>query len=176
MGNPVEQVLMQKLVIGMSTSRGFTLIEILIVLLILGVTLGFALLAFGDFGESRRLFFSVEQLANALRVAQQQAILETSTFGLKVDPTHYQIVRLSNASQWQVLPNKKIFAPHTFPKNTRVVLTTQHPSSPGDPSIILYPSGEMSAFTLHFGINKQKMTLSLIGKPNGDLHVSPLTP
>ncbi len=44
-----------KLVIGMKNHKGFTLIEILIVLMIIGITLSFAILSFGDFGEGRKV-------------------------------------------------------------------------------------------------------------------------
>ncbi len=51
---------MLRLVIGMQNRaradlNGFTLIEILVVIVIVGITLSFALLAFGDFGSERRI-------------------------------------------------------------------------------------------------------------------------
>ncbi len=62
MGNLAEQVLMQRLATGMRRNKGFTLIEILIVIVIIGITIGFALLAFGDFGESKRIIAALEQV------------------------------------------------------------------------------------------------------------------
>lgn len=99
---------------------GFTLIEILIVLVIIGITFGFALISFGDFGEGRRVLFAAEQLVNTLQLAQQQAILETSTLGLRINNESYQILQLQNNSQWKPISNKGVFKVTYFLK-TRIL-------------------------------------------------------
>ncbi|MCL9684612.1 GspH family T2SS minor pseudopilin variant LspH [Legionella maioricensis] len=152
----------------MITNRGFTLIEILIVIVIIGITVGFALITFGDFGESRRILFSVDQLVNALKLAQQQAILETSTLGLRINNNSYQILRFQNASNWEPISNKGIFKVTYFPKNTVIILKTNNKPLPGSPSIIINSSGDMTPFTLSFGTNKEMMT-TLKGSHNGNL-------
>ncbi|MDP2365929.1 MAG: GspH family T2SS minor pseudopilin variant LspH [Ignavibacteria bacterium] len=155
----------------MTINRGFTLIEILIVIVIIGITVGFALIAFGDFGESRRVLFSVEQLVNTLKLAQQQAILETSTLGLRIDNTSYQILRFQNSSGWAPISNKGIFKVNYFPKNTVITLKTNHKTLQGAPSIIINSSGDMTPFTLGFGNSKEMMT-TLTGTHNGSMTFS----
>jgi general secretion pathway protein H len=152
----------------MITNRGFTLIEILIVIVIIGITVGFALITFGDFGESRRVLFSAEQLVNTLKLAQQQAVLETSTLGLRIDKNSYQILRFQNASHWEPVSNKGIFKVTYFPQNTVISLKTNNKSLQGSPSIIINSSGDMTPFTLSFGTNKEMMT-TLTGTHNGNL-------
>ncbi len=149
--------------------QGFTLIEILIVLVIIGITFGFALIAFGDFGESRRLLFSAEQLVNTLRLAQQQAILETSTLGLRIDNTGYQILQLNNNAQWKPISDKGVFKMTYFPQDTHITLKTINSTPIGAPSIIISSSGELTPFTLNFGNKKDNNLAVLIGKRNGDL-------
>ncbi|WP_045095333.1 GspH family T2SS minor pseudopilin variant LspH [Legionella fallonii] len=160
----------------MNTHKGFTLIEILIVIVIIGITIGFALIAFGDFGESKRILFSAEQLASTLKLAQQQAILETSTLGLRIDNNSYQILKFQNSSTWAPLPNKGIFKITYFPKNTVITLKTSNKSSPGYPSIIINSSGDMTPFTLGFGTNKETIMTLLIGNHNGSLTFSSAKP
>lgn len=160
---------MRKLVTGMRNNQGFTLIEIMVVIVIIGITVGFALIAFGDFGESKRILFAAEQLVNNLRLAQQQAILETSTLGLRIDNTSYQILQLQSNSQWHPISNKGVFKVNYFPQNTLVTLKTNHHPQPGTPAIIINASGDLTPFTLNFGSNKEHEIALLTGTRNGDL-------
>ncbi|WP_018576877.1 GspH family T2SS minor pseudopilin variant LspH [Legionella shakespearei] len=160
----------------MTTNRGFTLIEILIVIVIIGITVGFALIAFGDFGESKRILFAADQLGNTLKLAQQQAILEHGTLGLKIDNTSYQILKLHNASEWKPISNKGVFKVHYFPHNTVITLKTNNKASVGAPSIIIGSSGDITPFTLDFGINKENTIVTLTGSANGTLNFITATP
>ncbi|WP_082650380.1 type II secretion system minor pseudopilin GspH [Legionella parisiensis] len=151
------------------SNQGFTLIEILIVLVIIGITFGFALLAFGDFGEGRRILFSAEQLVNTLRLAQQQAILGTSTLGLRIDNNGYQVFQLYNNTQWKPISDKGVFKMTYFPQDTRIILKTTNSTPAGVPPIIISASGDMTPFTLSFGSKQDTNLALLIGKHNGEL-------
>lgn len=140
---------MLRLVIGMQTDRGFTLIEILVVVLIVGITLGFALLAFGDFGGSRRITVGAERFANYMRLVQQQAILESSTLGIRLTHEGYQVFRFQMPSSWEVLSKKKIFHLQHFSSNT--IISLEKKGKKSNPDIIINSSGDMTPFQLQFG-------------------------
>lgn len=161
--------LMQKLVTGMSVNRGFTLIEILIVIVIIGITVGFALISFGDFGESRRIQFSAEQFINTLKLAQQQAILNNSTLGLTVNNTSYRILQFKPPTQWNAISDKGIFKTQYFPNNTIIKLKTNSNSTVGTPAILIHASGDMTPFVLQFGSNKESTVTTIIGRQDGML-------
>jgi general secretion pathway protein H len=154
----------------MSVSRGFTLIEILIVIVIIGITIGFALLNFGDFGASRRIQFAAEQLVNTLKLAQQQAILDTSTLGLNINNNSYQILKYQNMV-WRPVSDKGIFKVQLFPKNTVIILQTQSKPIPGSPPLVINSSGDITPFTLVFGTGKEDKLLSITGLRNGTLTI-----
>ncbi|CAM2799419.1 type II secretion system minor pseudopilin GspH [Legionella worsleiensis] len=167
---------MRRLVIGMTTNRGFTLIEILIVIVILGITAGFALISFGDFGESKRIRFAAEQMANAIRLAQHQAILESSTMGLRIDSRSYQILKFQESGQWSPISNKGIFKINYFPKNAVITLKTGNKISGGTPAIIINSSGDMTPFVIMFANIKEEMVTTLTGTHNGTLSFDAVKP
>jgi len=152
----------------MTINKGFTLIEILMVIVIIGITVGFALIAFGDFGESRRIQFSAEQLANTIRLAEQQAILDNSTLGLRIDNSSYQLLKFKSTN-WEPLSAKGIFKIHYFPKNLVIHLKTNTKPISGSPAIVINASGDLTPFTLGFGVSKNKVVTVLTGKQDGSL-------
>ena len=68
MVNLEEQVSTRSLETGMTVNnKGFTLIEVMVVVVIIGITIGFAMLSFGDFGQSRRLLTAAEGTLTAFK-------------------------------------------------------------------------------------------------------------
>ncbi len=163
----VEQGLMLKSEIGMPAKSGFTLIEILVVLVIIGITIGFALLAFGDFGGSRRVVTAAESLSNQIKLIQQQAIMESATYGMQIEAKQYTVLKFSSSSTWQKSTNPFFKRILTFPSNTLVSFTSTSPKQ--QPSIIIYSSGEMTPFQITFGTPKSPTLIKIIGEANGDI-------
>ena len=158
---------MLKLEIGMSNKDGFTLVEILVVLLIIGITIGFALLAFGDFGAKRRVVMASEQFVNFVKLVQQQAIMETSTLGIYIDNNSYQALRFDSSSNWQQFPAHSIFRRHAFPAQATIQFQPKVASS-HNPQIIINESGDMSAFKLAVRIKNDDVAI-IAGHHNGSI-------
>ena len=135
----------------MRAERGFTLIELLIVLVIIGVTASIALLAFGDFGASRKIIVAAEQFSSYVKLIQQRAVLESNTFGITIKKDGYQTYRLEDGGKWQAMPLNSLFHWQYFPKNSIVVLQNKTTTSTNAPDIIINPAGEMTEFRLNFG-------------------------
>jgi len=161
---------MLRLVIGMQNSNnaeGFTLIEILVVVLIIGITIGFALLAFGDFGGARRIVMSAEQFINYVKFIQHEAIIESNTLGISVNNNGYQVLRFNNKNKWQPLPNRSVFQFQKFPENSIVEFDKNKKIS--NPAIIINASGDMNEFKLNFSSAKDKPIVYVYGKRNGKI-------
>lgn len=152
-----------------TTQRGFTLIELLIVIVIIGIVSTVTLYAFGDFGASRKARVAAEQFASYLKLVEQRAILETTTFGITINPAGYATYRLDNQSKWNPMPQNNFFHGQSFP--TQVVIHVQSLAQKNHktPDIIINPSGDMSAFILFFGTKTNPQLIQLIGKHNGDI-------
>src|SRR5690625_3085555 len=69
--------------------RGFTLIEVLIVLLIIGVIVGLAALAFRD-NRADELAREAQRLRAVLALASEEAIVKSRELGLRFDADGYR--------------------------------------------------------------------------------------
>ncbi|MFZ4077785.1 MAG: type II secretion system minor pseudopilin GspH, partial [Legionellaceae bacterium] len=147
-------------------SQGFTLIEILVVLTILGITLGFALVSFGDFGAGRRMTSDVEHIKQVFELVQEQAILESTPYAINIKKTGYAVLRFSPPSQWEAIPTNPWFKGKLFSNGLVAHLES---STKIKSMIIIHPSGTISPFRLTFESTKTSKKLTLIGQDNGKI-------
>lgn len=150
-------------------NRGFTLIEILVVMTIIGITIGFTMLAFGDFGAKRRIETEAEQLQQIFRVAQQQAILESATFGLRINNRSWQFLRFKPPANWTAVSKRHVFKEHRFPKNMQILLKTPFKPRGNQPDILIDASGSITPFTMEIGTAGNPDLLIFTGQQNGHL-------
>ncbi len=167
MDNPEEKASIAKLEIGMRSKCGFTLIELLVVLVIIGITLTFALLSFGDFGAKRRLVTQSEQLINQIKCVQQQAMLEATPFSIRFATNSYRIFRFKPPQQWVPIQPQPTSAQHIFSAHAIMHFSSQ--SSPDHTTLLIESSGDMSPFELSVGFKQQPKLVTIIGSANGTL-------
>ena len=145
---------------GKLKSRGFTLLEIMVVLVIISVILTFTTLSLGDGGQLRRIEKTSQRLQAVIQLAQQEAIIKGSELGLVITTESYQFVRFTGQT-WETLHHDSIFNKHLFPLNTQLFLTVEGeemsifkeskkttPSTKNAPHLIFFSSGEITPFTL----------------------------
>lgn len=153
----------------MQNNRGFTLIEIMVIIIIVGIVGSVALYSFGDFGASRKVTITAEHFSSYIKLVQQKAILEGSTLGLNIDKESYETLSLQKG-QWIAL-SKSYFKKQYFPKNIQANLTFPSTNRKNHPDIIIYPTGNMSVFSLDFGTAVKPSLITLNGKVNGDIQI-----
>ena len=154
---------------------GFTLIEVMLVVVIIGIMAGLTSLAIGG-SEHRRFDQDIQRLQQLLSVAQDEAAFQQQSLGVAFSQTGYQFLRYDEHQQhWQVYVEKP-FAPREFVLPTQISLqlngvqlvrqnrdqTELFSSSQAEtsndqdedqnnsllPDLIFLPDGEMSAFEL----------------------------
>lgn len=156
-----------KIVNHVSRTKGFTLIEILVVILIIGITFSVALLAFGDFGASRKIRSAAEGFAQFLQVTHERALLESTTLQIQLKQTGYTIQRLNAQNRWQPLKNT-YYRPHSLPPKT-IISVAYGSKKPDQLVIIMSASGDMTPFKVHFGSAEKTRMATVIGNENGSI-------
>ncbi len=149
----------------------------MIVIVILAITITFALLAFGDFGQTRHIKAEAQQIVLLITLAEQQAILQPGTYGVQFSTHAYEFYRFvqdpqTHRSDWQVIKRDRLFADHNLGKNITLKITNgQINSNENQPQIIISNSGDITPFTLDIGKTNQPALFQLNAAANGDVNL-----
>ena len=129
-------------------TRGFSLIEILVVLLIIGIASSFALVSFGDFAKKRQIITDAEDFVDYVQLVKQQAILENRHFLLRWHDHEYEVLRYQAKDRWQSMHNSGFFRSRHIHAAIKLHFGTQYTQQSAN--IMIYASGQMTPFVLHF--------------------------
>lgn len=139
--------------------QGFSLIELLVVLVIIAITVGFAVTLFSDFGRDRQWKISAQKLQHILVFLRETAVLEGENFVLVIAPTGYHVSGVESSSQLARATTGK------FPAGGRVVFVPAAPTL----QLEITSSGTLTPFELWMGSAKHPRLANLIGRENGHI-------
>ena len=157
--------------------RGFTLIEIMISLLIIGILLGMATLSLRNDSGNRNLKKEIGMLRHNMILAAREAVINHQEIGLRISAHDYQFLSFNEQQQWVVPPGDPFFRPHSLPANSTLILhvegqrITLPPSPAGLPQLFFFSSGEQIPFQMEIHTSNLKR-FQLSGDLNGSLHLS----
>lgn len=131
--------------------RGFTLLEVLLVLVIVGVIVSLAALAFRD-NRADELEREARRLRVVLTLATEEAIVKSRELGLRFDADGYRFLVLDDEQVWQLIEHDREFAARKLPKPLELIALTDaramQTSSAGDsnrnePQVYFFETGEL---------------------------------
>lgn len=166
---------------------GFTLIEILVVLVIIAVLTSIAVLSVGVLGKDRGLETEGERYTDVYTAALEQAQLEGRDFGIRFAATRYEVLTyVARRDRWESVPDDRLYAAHELPPGVTARLEIEgkliqfvedKPGAVRVPQVLLYSSGDVSPYRLALGREGSEETWTVDGDADGTLKITkPGTP
>jgi len=155
-------------------SRGFTLLEVMLVVLLMGLAATAVTMTMGDSGPKQQLTREAQRFMAATETVLDETVLSGQFIGIVVDKDKYHFV-LFKENKWQPLEQDRLLAEKQLPEG--ITLSVELEGLPlvqedeeqdswfdepfieesdadkkkfPEPQIMLLPSGEMTAFELSF--------------------------
>jgi general secretion pathway protein H len=158
--------------------RGFTLLEILVVVLIIGVVLSLATLAFRD-DIDERLQTEARRLAALLTLASQEAVLQGGELAAVFGPRGYHFQMLEEG-KWTDARDAVLRERQLAEDLSLFIEIEGEAAQPGGkdaeeqpPRVFLLSSGEMTPFTLTLKHANSSATYQLQGDFSGGFTFGP---
>jgi general secretion pathway protein H len=161
----------------MNASKGFTLLEMLLVLVIIALSASAVMLTTGQLNGSQGKAVKTGERLNALiDYAADWATMENRPIGLKIEDAGWQFV-VSEGKEWQQPDNQyRLPTQGEWDESWRIRLlpATLKQHSSREPQIIITPDGEVTPFTLQAEDRDRGKTLFTLTSQGGlPLHFTP---
>jgi general secretion pathway protein H len=169
-------------------SRGFTLVEILVVVVIIAFVTSIAVLSVGSTGRDSQLDEETRRIEGLIGLLHERALLEGRDFGLRIEPAAYEFVVYDpNRDRWLTFDQEREFRHRELPKgvsfqlqlDSQIVVikpidrTLSSDAAPPGPQVAIAASGEGTPFRLTLLRDGTTAKASVDGDALGKLsHVS----
>jgi general secretion pathway protein H len=136
------------------SAAGFTLLEILVVMVIVGILTGTVIFSFTGADSEQRLKGTAQNLAARIELARQHALQRNREWGIYVERDGYRFAEFDvETAQW-VEREGRTFGATQVPEEMELRLKTsgvgELPFADGEdlPQIVVFSSGEITPFTV----------------------------
>jgi general secretion pathway protein H len=152
-------------------SRGFTLIEMLVVLMIMGLFVGLVS-AITRPDDRAVLRLEAERLSQLLDFAATEARLTGKSIAWTADESGYRFWRAGDDATWSEIRDSELLRARTLPQGVTVSGFRVENMRPQGPMRLEFsPQGSSLAFSIGMSIGAERYAVT--GSPVGDVRVAP---
>ena len=167
-----------------STARGFTLIEIMVVVLIIGVMSAGLLLSVSLTGRDRELEKESDRLLALINYAREQAELQTREYGVIFQDDNYEFVAYDVHRQvWRTLFEDDALVLRRLPYGLNVKLKIEtrpvvlkKPENAKDktPQVMIFSSGDLTQFEVTLERDGGVRSVTIVQDDKGNVIEKPM--
>ena len=154
-----------------SRLTGFTLLELLVVLVIVGITLSFAVLSLGLRSDKDIVLEESRRLTALMQLASEEAVIQGRELAMQLDGESYRFLLLDNKNRWQVIEADEVLRERSLPDGLQAELVVEGigktPASSSGRLVYFYSSGEVSPFQLSLQDSQRKYLFYVSGDAQG---------
>jgi len=168
--------------------RGFTLLELLVVLVIIGVMVAMVTLSTNVLGQDSQVEEETRKFWAVLRQAREEAELQSIDLAVFVGSTEYEFLRFDNRrNEWRQVADDTLYAPRTLPAGLRFRIWMEgrelvlKPGLPDrskkdenqkwPPQLTVLSSGDVAPFELQLERDNAPALWRMTSQVDGDLRV-----
>jgi general secretion pathway protein H len=169
-------------------AHGFTLLEILVVVVIIGVIVSAATLAIGVLGGDREVEDQTRRFWAVLQQAREEAELQGNDVAVFISASAYEFLRFdTRRNMWVLIQDDELYRPRELPEGLRyrlwldgreVVLKPQPPDRSDEdqhkkwpPQIMVLSSGDVMPFELRIERDAADALWRVVGAADNDLRI-----
>lgn len=150
---------------------GFTLIEIMVVLLIVAITIGMISVNLSR-SDNNRVQEEADRIVILLQSAREEAILQGQVFVVQFGNDAYHFLRLNEKGKLEKIETDDILSPRVLPDGVTLSFTMDGAEADTEAGLILDPSGSFNPFVLTLRAGEARW--QAIGLANGKIQSAPL--
>jgi len=162
-------------------ASGFTLLEVLVVVVIIGILTSMAVISVNVLGGDHEMQQEAERLQAILLQTREDAVLQSRDIGMRLDETGYEFLAYDGrVERWNAVEDDPLLRARSMPEGLRlslrledrnVQLKPRQPATDRDPilpQVILQASGEIVPFDVGFArdgtTEKRRVSGTIEGK------------
>jgi general secretion pathway protein H len=146
--------------------HGFTLLELLVTLVIIGIIVSLATLSLGN-NEARQVQQEVDRLSALIELAKEEALFNAQELGISFWQNGYAFSHLED-QQWVPVVGDNELRPRTLPEGLSMALylegleaaLSRTPQQRKRPHVFIMSSGEITPFQVTIGAGDTYVTLT----------------